>query len=283
MATGRGTLGALEQAAVPLNTLFFAPRLTASRFQILLGKPFFGGNNRTRKLIAKEYARYLIGMGLLYATALFAFPDDYIDVEIDPRSTDFGKLRIGNTRLDPLSGLSQTVVLMSRMISGKTKSTFTGEITPIRGKDVPFGRANTLEVLTRFMRNKLSPMFGTAANIITGTDFKGDPVTIKSEAKNLLTPMAVSEVFESIKEQGVPAGTAISLMSIFGMGVMSYGKHYETMTDDELRKEINKNLYKRNGTREDGSKYKINQPKRDKEDYVKALRAEKIKQLEGKK
>ena len=281
MATGRGTLGALEKAAVPLNTLFFAPRLTASRFQLLLGKPFFGGNNRTRKLIAKEYARYIIGMGVLYATTLFAFgDDDKVAVETDPRSTDFGKLRIGNTRLDPLSGLSQTVVLMSRLISGKTKSSFTGEVTPIRGKDVPFGRANSLEVLTRFLRNKLSPMFGTAANVITGEDFKGDPITLKSEAKNLLTPMAVSEVFETIKEQGVPAGTALSLMSIFGMGIMSYGKHYQTMTYKELQAEIKDNLYKRNGTREDGSKYYKNQPRRGKENYVKALRKER-KQRSG--
>ena len=275
MATGRGTLGALEQAAVPLNTLFFAPRLTASRFQILMGRPFFGGNNHTRKLIAKEYARYIIGMSTLYAMTMFAFgDDDKVGVEMDPRSSDFGKLRIGNTRLDPLSGLSQTVVIMSRLVSGKTKSTFTGEITPIRGENVPFGRANSLEILTRFLRNKLSPMFGTAANIITGTDFKGDPVTIKSEARNLLTPMAVSEVFESIKEQGVPKGTAISLMSIFGMGVMSYGKHYTTMTKQELGVELSKRIYKRNGTRKDGTRYTKGQPYRGKEDYVKSLRQE---------
>src|SRR5690606_28503671 len=69
-ATGRGSLGKWEGAAMQLNTIFFAPKYVLSRFRLLfeplIGFRFGGGSKRTRALLAKEYARYLIGMGLVY-------------------------------------------------------------------------------------------------------------------------------------------------------------------------------------------------------------------------
>ncbi len=279
VATGRGNLGALESASVPLNTLFFAPRLTASRFQLLMGQPFFGGNSRTRKAIAKEYARYLIGLSAMFALIGLAFDDDEVDVETSMLSPDFGKIRIGNTRLDPLSGISQTVVVLNRSIRGQTKSTTTGVITALRGDDRPYRGATTLDILTRFGRNKLSPLFGTTVNVLVGTDPVGEPVTVKGQVGGLLTPMAISEVKESIQEQGVPVGTAISLMSVFGMGVMTYGMHYTEMSKAELAEQINKYTHKTAGKREDGTRYFRGQAHKGQEQRVALLRAELDKEI----
>ena len=221
-ATGRGTLGKLEQAAVGLNVAFFAPRYVASRFQLLTAQPIFKAKTpRARKLIAKEYARYLIGMAVVYALAGLTLDDE--EFETDPRSPDFGKIKIGNTRLDPLSGISQITVLFGRLISGETKSSTSGKVTSIRGQDIPFGRGGAASVVGRFLRGKLSPLFGTALNILEGENVIGEEVTFKSEAINLLTPIALSEILETLQDQGVPRGTALSILSIFGMGIQTYG------------------------------------------------------------
>lgn len=226
IATGRGNIGNMEQGAVFLNTVFFAPRYVASRFQLLLGVPFFQAKSfRVKKLIAKEYARYIIGMGLIYAA--FDFLGEIFGAEIDfewnPQSSDFGKIRIGKTRLDPLSGLSQVTVILARLITGKTKSTITGKVTPLRGEDVPFKGDTAFDKITQFLRFKLSPMFATGINLLEQEDAIGEPFTLKDVPGNLAVPISFREINDTIKEQNIPTATAISLLTLFGMGVSTYG------------------------------------------------------------
>jgi len=217
-ATGRGNLGVKGAAAVQLNTVFFAPRYVASRFQMLTGQPFKGGSMATKKLIAQEYARYLTGLAVVYALGLAAGAD----IEWDRRSSDFGKIRFGNTRIDPLSGFAQTIVLAHRVVFGETKSSVTGKIKPIRGKYVPYGGDDTYDVFARFLRTKFSPMVGTAANVAVGENVIGEPVTPGSVATSLTVPLALRDIYDAMIDQGVPKGTAMGLLAVFGMGLQSY-------------------------------------------------------------
>lgn len=219
VATGRGNIGKANQMAVGLNTVFFSPRLVASRFQLLAGQPLYRGTLRTRKLIAGEYARFLGGMALVYGLAQLA---DW-DVEFDRRSSDFGKIRIGNTRIDPLTGLAQVTVLLSRLTSGETKS-IRGQVTPIRG-DVPFGKPDATDVMKSFLRTKLSPAFGTAVDILAGSNVVGEPTTPGSVAEKLLVPMSFDDIYRAMQEQGIPKGTAIALLSLLGMGVQTFDEN----------------------------------------------------------
>lgn len=217
VATGRGTLGKYgNQAAVPLATVFFAPRLVASRFQVIAGQPFYSGNARTRKIIAKEYGRFLAGIGVVYLLGALAGGE----IEDDPRSSDFGKIKIGATRIDPLAGLSQATVLSSRIISG-SKKTIGGNVRPIRG-DVPFGSEDAADVIARFLRTKLSPVFGTGINVATGTNVVGEEVTPQGELARMVVPLAYRDIYEAMREHGVAEGTAIGILSMFGMGVQTY-------------------------------------------------------------
>jgi hypothetical protein len=218
-ATGRGKLGALERAAVPLNTVLFAPRYLASRFQLLSGEPLRGGTGRTRRMIAGEYAQYMIGVGAMYSLAAMAGGS----ISFDARSSEFGKVKFGKTRIDPLSGLGQVVTLVGRETSGQTKSSTTGKVSDLRGK-VKFGGQDPVDVATRFARSKLSPMFSTVVNVVSGTDMIGNKVTPGSVATNLTVPVGFSDVYDAMKEQGVPGGTAAGLVAIFGAGVQTYGR-----------------------------------------------------------
>lgn len=219
-ATGRGSLGKAEGYGVGLNTVFFAPKYSVSRFQLLLGHPLWGGTNATRKLIAQEYGRYLIGIAVVYMLGWLAGGE----TEDDPRSSDFGKIRFGNSRIDPLSGISQTAVLVSRLALGETKSSATGNVSPIRGPDVPYGGTTTPEVLMRFLRGKLSPTFGIPLDVISGENIVGEHVTPISAAWGAPVPMQFDDIYKAMKEQSVPYGVSLSMLSIFGMGLQTYGQ-----------------------------------------------------------
>jgi hypothetical protein len=205
VATGRGNLGLKENALVGLNVAFFAPRLVASRFQLLVGEPAWRGTTRTRLLVAQEYGRFLIGLGVVYALARAAGAT----IEADPRSADFGKIRFGKTRIDPLAGLSQITVLLSRLATGETK-TAKGKIEAIRGKKVPFGGPTGADVLEDFLRTKLSPNFGAAVNLLAGKDVRGQPVTPASTAENLLVPMTFNDIYNAMQDQGAKAWRFVS-------------------------------------------------------------------------
>lgn len=229
VSTGRGNLGAKENALVGMNTVFFAPRYVASRFQLLggaakvigdtaTGFKFHPETARARKLIAKEYARFLAGMAVVYT---LASSDPDAQVELDPRSSDFGKIRYGKTRVDPMAGLLQSTVLLSRLASGETKKG-SGKIVPIRGDKIPYGGQTAADVMAQFLRTKLSPAIGMGVDVATGKNVVGQPVTPGSTAVNLLTPLALSDILKTMEEQGVPRGTALSILSIFGMGLQTY-------------------------------------------------------------
>jgi len=263
--TGRGELpSAMENSAAALNAVIFAPRKMAGTFQTIAGAidPGFAfragkGKKRSRapkevqKLIRRQYARYMIGVGLMYTLASLAFgDDDQFDIEWDPRSSDFGKLRFGNTRIDPLGGLSQTIVVLARTtpVVGGFKSASTQNIRKLRGTDIPFGMNDALDVVENFFENKFAPVFGTLfvdaylKGRLRGKTFKGDPVTLKGVAGRFL-PMSFGDVRESIQAQGTTKGLAISLTALFGAGVMTYGSAMNTMTPKELKAILKKNTY----------------------------------------
>lgn len=230
-ATGRGSLGSWEQAAVPLAQIFFAPRYVVSRFQLLAGQPFYGGNARTRKLIALEYAKYLTGLGVVYAIGGAAGGT----VEHDPRSSDFGKLVFdGRTRLDPLAGLSQTIVPLTRVIRGESKDPTTGVVSPIRG-DVPYNGQTTGEVIGKYFRSKLSPMAGAATDIATGEMFDKTPTTAGKVAANLTIPMSFRDIYEAFDKQNVPKSSALSLLTLMGMGLNRFEQKKVTPAERQIK------------------------------------------------
>lgn len=217
-ASGRGSLGRFEPAGEFLSTVLFSPRLLVSRFQILAGQPFYGGNARTRKAIATEYARTLVGVGAAYGLATLAGAE----IETDSRSSDFGKFKWGNTRLDPLMGLAQVTVLVSRLTTGETKGLRTGKITDLRADRPKFGQADSADVIARFLRTKIAPALGLGLDVVTGSNVVGEPVTPGSVAKDILVPISYGDILAVMEEQGIPRGTALELLNLLGMGLQHF-------------------------------------------------------------
>jgi hypothetical protein len=218
VATGRGQLGYMEPAGAALSTVFFSPRNLVSRFQLIAGQPLYHGDAKTRVAIGKEYAKFATGLGFLYLLAAYGLGEE---IEKDPRSSDFGKIKVGDTRIDPLAGLSQATVLLARMWTGKTKKG-SGLIVPIRGEDVPYGQDDTADVLANFVRSKLSPALGTGINIAAGKNAVGEPVTVTSAVADMAIPLALGDVGKTMEANGLTKGAIISTLSLLGMGVQTY-------------------------------------------------------------
>lgn len=219
VATGRGNLAGAAGAAISLNTAFFAPRYVVSRFELLAGQPLYHGTAATRIAVAKEYARFLGGIGVVYALSQAAGAT----VEKDPRSSDFGKLKFGKLRVDPLSGLSQVSTLLARTTTGKSKTP--NGIKKIRGADLPFGQEDTAAVAGRFLRSKLSPVLGAALDASSGKTVTDQPVTPAQAFERLVIPLSFGDVYDAMKDQGIAKGTALGLLSLLGWGIQKYDDH----------------------------------------------------------
>lgn len=215
--TGYGSFGRASHMADAASTVLWSPRLLASRFHILTGRSLRQGPGAVRKAFAAEYAKTLTGIAALYSLGKMAGGT----VETDPRSSDFGKIKFGNTRLDPLGGLLQITVLASRLISGKTK-TIKGDVLSIRGPDVKYGQSTGYDVMANFLRTKLRPEIGAVVDLSTGKNLVGEEVTAKSMITNFTTPLSFRDIYDVMRENGVPAGVALETLSLFGMGLQHF-------------------------------------------------------------
>jgi len=210
-ATGRGPIGKLSSMTPVLNGLFFAARLQTSRAAML-----FGGYKFTSPPVRKAYARMMLSffgtMGGLVALGALA---GLWDTEKDPRSSDFGKIRIGNTRLDPWAGFQPVARLIAQLITGQRK-TATGRIQDI----------SRMETVERFLRSKASPAFGLAWDIMEGETFIGEELSLEAEGigeqvYQRLTPLFIQDMADAIKEEGWLGGF-IALPAILGVGAVTY-------------------------------------------------------------
>lgn len=227
-ATGRGHLPlGLEQASVLLNTVFFSPRYLASRIQIAIAQPLwtgfsakailkgqmpeaYKGTGRARLAVAAEYGKALAGLAVVYSAAQLAG----LSVSFDPRSSDFGKIIVGTTRIDPLMGFAQLITLAGRTITGQTKAIDSGRITP----------ADPAKLLARTFRSKLAPFPGLVwdLSIGGGKEYDGTPMTPLKTAAGLVLPMSYGDIFKAIKEEGIPAGAAMGILSLLGMSLQTH-------------------------------------------------------------
>jgi hypothetical protein len=220
IATGRGKLN--PKTAQVASEVLWAPKLLASRVQFLAGQPFYHGTARTRGIVAKEYARVILG-GALLAYVASMFDDHPEGDEPSMTSTDFGKIKRGDVRVDIWGGFQQPIVLGSRFATGSTEG--------LNGKTRDIGGGHTYSGLfltaANFGRSKLRPDVGMLVDLATRGDFVGHPNTPASVAANLLIPMPLNDVAAILRERGLPEGLILELLNQFGAGVSYYGEDYD--------------------------------------------------------
>lgn len=222
-ATGRGDLGALQKHAVTLNTLLFSPKLLASRINFLNPVYYIKLDPFARRQ-ALLAARNLVGtMGMVMYLAKLGGAQ----VINDPRNADFGKIRIGSTRIDLAGGFTQPVRLLAQVFSGKVISSTTGNVLTL-GPQGP-GKLSRADIIQRFFESKLSPVPGQTWQALKGTQFGGQKLTTKAELESFL-PLLLQDAMSLRSTPGglppgkgrYPAGGGLLGLDLFGMGIQSY-------------------------------------------------------------
>lgn len=227
-ASGRGKLGPFEPAANVVNSMFFGPRLQASRVNLYMNPMLYANLPEgarayaianTARTIAATKAAMAGGAAGLAAVGLGAA------MEWDPRSSDYGKMQVGNSKLSDPSGLDSWVTMLSRVGAGVAHNVFGADIAAIKNSKGElknlgdeYGSRTPLQVFEDFITNKLSPNGGLIRDLLKGKDFSGNPVTAGGVAAQLTVPMSVQNAFEAIKgndNKGV--GAAVTALGATGL------------------------------------------------------------------
>ncbi len=228
--TGRGYLGKLEGSADVVNNVFFSPRFLKSNIDTLTAHQLQKGVTPfVRKQAAFNLIKIILGTASVLGIAKAIKKDS---VELDPRSSDFGKIKIGNTRFDVSAGMGSIVTLASRLAPllafhpSYTKSTVTGQLTPLNsGK---FGAKTGMDVLNDFLENKLSPVASVIKDLLKGTDSNSKPVTPTGELNNFSTPLPITNAMELLKDPN-SANFFISIIADgFGIATNTYAPPVKT-------------------------------------------------------
>jgi hypothetical protein len=240
--TGSGHLPhTLEQYASFFNSVFFSPRLMVSRLRLLTPYYWAYAPKELRKEYFKEMGTALgtvaaVVMGF-YIKSKSQSDDDpnKIRVELDPRSSDFFKIRQGNTRWNPLGGFQPLVRLGAQEWKGQTKSTESGIMRELNGEG--FHGKTRLGAGLDFVRGKLSPIASGSVDLLSGKDMVGNPITLKDAVKKNFIPLTIQSIMESWNQYGgLGSILKVGVPSALGIGVQSYAPH-----EKEIKKTITYN------------------------------------------
>lgn len=217
--TGRGDLGNLEPNANTLNNLFFSPRFLKSNIDALTGNTldYAKMGNFSRQQAAINSLKIIGGIATVLGIAKALDPEA---VELDPRSSDFGKIKVGNTRFDVSGGMSSLVILASRIISQSQKSTSTGIVRKLNTGE--FGQPTLLDLLVNFSAGKASPAAGVVLDSLRGRDFKGEKTTLTGSALNLFTPILIQNADELSKDPNSANMLVAMIADGLGIGTNTY-------------------------------------------------------------
>lgn len=189
--TGRGNLGAFEKVGKELNVMLFSPKFLKSQIDFLTMHMLEPTSSFARKQAVNNLLKNITALAAIYGIANAFYPKS---TEEDARSSDFGKIRVGNTRFDISSGAASLVTLAMRALRQSTKSSSTGKISSLNTGD--FGSKSTSDLFFDFLTNKFSPAARTVMEIANQRDFSGQKVTPLSALSNLVTPLPMKNAYE---------------------------------------------------------------------------------------
>lgn len=217
--TGRGSLGNLESASGALNKLFFSARFVRSQLDTFM-MPF---NPSVTPFVRQEALKHslttLTSVGAIMATASMLG-----DVETDPRSSAFGKIKIGDkTRIDLTAGLGSYIVLATKLASGESVSATSGRVTKLNSDK--YGAPTKGDVLAQWAANKLAPAPGAINRVLLqGKEFGGKKPTVGSVTTSLGVPISIENIVELMQEEEGATVVAAWVADVLGASSQVYSR-----------------------------------------------------------
>jgi hypothetical protein len=196
----------------------YSPRFFLSKIQVHTDL-FATNSNLVRRLVARDLANYYRTNVQILRMA--AAGGDYLgwEVETDPTSGEYGKIRAGNTRWDIWGPMNPIMRHLARQESGKAKSITTKDVYDVDRNDLNL----------RFMRSQASPTLGLIWTLASGENFVGDDISItsKKDMKRLafetFVPLGFQDINDALRwgENGPWAKAAVGTAFV-GVGTTTY-------------------------------------------------------------
>lgn len=205
--------GVLDKHMTTLSRVLFAPRLWAANLQRLNPAWYtklYKRNPEAAKEALKAQVTFLTMAGTTMA-AVNALGGDSVSVGTDPRSADFGKIRVGNTRYDILGGQQQNIVQLARQWTGEKVNSETGEVDTLGDG---FGMSNRFDLMVDMFQNKSNPLLGFAMrlqqtidnpdsnNPLVRQDAYGEEFNVAKETGKLAVPLGVQGAYDTSSDVG---------------------------------------------------------------------------------
>lgn len=192
--TGRGRIKYLSlEGQKAMNNLLFSGKFLKSNIDTLTAHSFQKIHPEIRKEAVKNLAKIIGSVGSILLVADTLKPGS---VEWDSTSSDFGKIKIGDTRFDITGGMGSIVVLVSRILKQQTKSTSTGKINKL-GTD--FGEKSGSDLIWDFSEGKLAPLASVVKQLfIDRAGYMGKELKPGDLLSSLFVPMPITNLYENL-------------------------------------------------------------------------------------
>ena len=244
--TGRASLGKGEQFSKELSAVFFSPRNWASMIKSAspyalyhigkMGSREEGQSSLSllmkgkvtpsvaQKMAVKDFLKYVAitaGFVVMAAIKYNNDDDDETEVNLDGTSSDFLKIKLGNTRVDPWGGKIQQVVLTNRIISSLSG-----------------GDGKSLDYAGKMVINKFNPSAAMTYKYLkaerdseglTFLDQYGNPISMKEDLWNSVRPIYWQSFAEINKENSTATAGLLHFYGFLGGGTMTYKTPTEIM------------------------------------------------------
>jgi hypothetical protein len=236
--TGTGNLGRAKRdkdgkiiqvdplgvASPEINQLLFSARKLSADISMMNPALYVpAGKYSLLDPFARRMAqKQLIGSAAMTASILGLASMSGAPIELNPTSSKFGKILIGNRWVDITGGKASLFTFVARSATRKVKDA-EGEID----ETTPFMRAR---LATRFGRGKLSPMASLATDLYLGQDFSFNPVETPKEITAAVAgrfiPLSMSDALDLFSDGAegdlatrVMIGIPLTGAAMFGVGV----------------------------------------------------------------
>jgi len=215
-----------------IGPILFSPKFLISRMRFLNPATYVMGDGFVRRQYLKSAIGAAMGWYAFTQMSKMIAQANGEDSEIvdDPTNSDFGKFRIGNTRLDFGGSFLQFAVLLGRMYKGG----WTSSSNPQEGMH-EFGQDFPPETMwttgERFLANRLNPAAKFAYDVANAS--KQRPFAVKDRTLQLFVNLFAQDLTELYKRN--PELLPWMAPVLFGAGTQTYEKGGEYLGQPDYK------------------------------------------------
>ncbi|MFA5165573.1 MAG: hypothetical protein WC481_08450 [Candidatus Omnitrophota bacterium] len=200
--TGRGNIAMTPGQAKTANIALFSIKYLKSNFDVLTAHLLEPNMRPEVKKMAANNILKTVGVlaGVLATAKLF----DDESVNLDPRSSDFGKIMVGEnhkTKINITAGMGSLITLAARIVP----TTHNGKLgwwkINAKGRYVQtniarYGGENPFDIITSFLSGKTSPVARVLLDSMKGRTMRGTKPTIGGEITTATVPIPAQNLYQ---------------------------------------------------------------------------------------